>query len=351
MDLQYCEKFGYDKKKLLERLKLVGLSDADYDISSRLQRDIIVPHFSDIVEKFFGRILQHPEFSSRLSSPELIKKEKQNQSKYLLSLGMGFDSLNYFEDRLRAGVENSSAELPISLYSCAFNVLVQSIIDCFPETIKSDPKDYDAFVRFLMKITTLDMSLTIDTSFTHQLKSFEQSLDGMQVLASHLEKHAVTDSLTGMINHEHVFSELKKAMSQAQAEEYALCIVMADIDHFKSVNDNHGHLAGDGVLKEVAKRIKSSLRGFDVVGRYGGEEFLLVLHKANIDTARMVAERIRSRIAATPIDLSSALLDVTISMGVAMVKPDEDVNSLVERADRALYNAKENGRNQVALAE
>jgi diguanylate cyclase (GGDEF)-like protein len=126
---------------------------------------------------------------------------------------------------------------------------------------------------------------------------------------------------------------------------------MADIDHFKNVNDTYGHLAGDGVLKEVAARIKNSLRGFDVVGRYGGEEFLLILHKADLATARMVAERIRSRIVATPIDLPSALLDITISMGVAMAKSDEDVNSLVERADKALYNAKENGRDQVSLAE
>lgn len=351
MDLQYCEKFGYDKKKLQERLKLVGLSDADYDISGRLQREIVVPHFSRIVDQFFSRILQHPEISQRLSSQDSIKQEKENQSKYLLSLGMGFDSLNYFEHRLRVGVAHSTAQLPISLYTCALNLLMQSIIDNFPDGIKKDPVEYDAFVRYLLKIMTLDMSLAIDISFTHQLKSFEQSLDGMQVLASHLEKHAVTDSLTGMINHEHVFSELKKAMSQAQSEEYPLCIVMADIDHFKSVNDTHGHLAGDGVLKEVAKRIKGSLRGFDVVGRYGGEEFMLILHKADLANARMVAERIRSRIAATPIDLQDALLDVTISMGVAMAQTDEDVNSLVERADKALYNAKENGRNQVALAE
>jgi len=144
---------------------------------------------------------------------------------------------------------------------------------------------------------------------------------------------------------------LRNALTKSQAEQAPLCIVMADIDHFKSVNDNYGHLAGDGVLKEVAKRIKNSLRGFDIVGRYGGEEFLLILHHAELPTARMVAERIRSRIAATPIDLAAEILDVTISMGVAMAKPDEAVNSLVERADKALYNAKENGRNQVVLAE
>ncbi|MCI0505369.1 MAG: diguanylate cyclase [Gammaproteobacteria bacterium] len=351
MDLQYCEKFGYDKSRVDERLVLVGLSEKDHAIAGRLQQEVIVPKFNAIVDQFFSRMLQNPEVKKLLHNPELIKIERVNQSKFLLSLGMGFDSLNYFEDRLRVGVSHSAAGLPISLYICAFQLLIQTIIDNFPATVRSNIDDYQAFMRFLLKITTLDMSLAIDTCFINQLKSFEQSLDGMQVLASHLEKHAVTDSLTGMTNHEHVFNELQQAINKAHTEESPLCVIMADIDHFKSVNDNYGHLAGDGVLKEVAKRIKNSLRGFDIVGRYGGEEFLLILTRADLQTARMVAERIRSRIAATPIDLPEGLLDITISMGVAMVQTEEAVNSLVDRADRALYNAKHNGRNQVALAE
>ena len=110
-------------------------------------------------------------------------------------------------------------------------------------------------------------------------------------------------------------------------------------------------MAGDGVLKEVATRIKSSLRNFDTVGRYGGEEFLLILNNANLSTAKAVAERIRSRIVATPIDLPEVLLDVTISMGMALAEKGDSTESLVERADKALYNAKNNGRNQVAVAE
>ena len=351
MELQYCEKFGYDKSKVNERLALVGLSDADHTTAGRIQQEVIVPRFNAIVDLFFDQLLKISDARQMLHSDELLSAERKNQSRFLLSLGMGFDSLSYFEDRLRVGVAHSAAGLPISLYICSFQLLIQSIIENFPDTLRNNIDDYRTFTRFLMKISTLDMSLAIDTCFINQLKSFEQSLDGMQVLASHLEKHAVTDSLTGMVNHEHVFSELQQAIIKTQAEQAPLCIVMADIDHFKSVNDNHGHLAGDGVLKEVASRIKNSLRGFDIVGRYGGEEFLLILNRADLQTARMVAERIRSRIAATPIDLPETLLDVTISMGVAMVKPDEDVNSLVERADKALYNAKENGRNQVALAE
>jgi diguanylate cyclase (GGDEF)-like protein len=351
MDLQYCEKFGYDKARIEERLALVGLTEKDHTVAGRLQQEVIVPKFNAIVDQFFGRLMLNPEVKKILPSADAVKSERVNQSKFLLSLGMGFDSLGYFEDRLRVGVAHSSAGLPISLYICAFQLLIQTVIDNFPAAVRNNVDDYQTFTRFLLKITTLDMSLAIDTCFINQLKSFEQSLDGMQVLASHLEKHAVTDSLTGMINHEHVFNKLQQAINKAHADESPLCIIMADIDHFKSVNDTYGHLAGDGVLKEVAKRIKNSLRGFDIVGRYGGEEFLLILNRADLQTARMVAERIRSRIAATPIDLPEGLLDVTISMGVAMVEADEAVNSLVERADRALYNAKENGRNQVALAE
>ena len=351
MDLQYCEKFGYDQQKLDQRLELIGLTNRDHDISSRLQREVIVPKFNNIVDQYFKRLQTNPEFLKVLSNKQLISDERQNQSRYLLSLGIGFDSLNYTEHRLQIGVNQSSMGISISMYLCTFNLLAQTIIDNFSDSIRNNSVDYKVFADFVYKIVTLDMSLAIDTCYMHQLKSFEQSLDGMQLLASHLEKHAVTDSLTGMINHEHVISELQKAVSTAQLEQFSLCVVMADIDHFKSVNDNYGHLAGDGVLKEVAKRIKNSLRGFDIVGRYGGEEFLLILHRAELATARMVAERIRSRIAATPFDLPEALLDVTISMGVAMAKPDESVNSLIERADKALYNAKENGRNQVVLAK
>jgi diguanylate cyclase (GGDEF)-like protein len=351
MDLRYCEKFGYDQRKVVERLALVGLVEQDHEMGARLQREVIVPRFGEIVDRFFTLLLENPDAKSLLSDSTRIKEERQNQSRYLLSLGVGFDSLGYFEHRLRIGAAHSSAGLPISLYIASFQLLIQTVMDFFPDALRNNVDDYQTFTRFLLKISALDMSLAIDTCFTNQLKSFEQSLDGMQVLASHLEKHAVTDSLTGMVNHEHIFSELQQCIHKASAEDSSLCIIMADIDHFKKVNDTYGHLAGDGVLKEVAKRIKNSLRGFDIVGRYGGEEFLLVLNRADLPTARMVAERIRSRIAATPIDLPEALLDVTISMGVATVQPDEDVNSLVERADRALYNAKENGRNQVALAE
>jgi len=351
MEFQYCEKFGFDKRKVAERLAMVGLSRQDHEIAARLQREVIVPGFKHIVAAFFQQLLDLEEARNILNDMDLIVIERENQTQYLLSLGVAFDSLNYFEQRLRVGVKHAPAGLSISLYIGAYRLMMQTIIDNIPDKIRKNNNDYQAFVAFLLKVSALDMSLAIDTCHLYQIKSFEQSLGGMQVLATHLEQQAITDSLTGMINHEHVFSELAKSLESARLQDTPLCIVMADLDYFKKVNDTHGHLAGDGVLKEVANRIKKSLRGFDIVGRYGGEEFLLILNRADLATARMVAERIRSRIVATPIDLPDVLLDVTISMGVAMARSDENVPSLVERADKALYHAKENGRNQVALAE
>ena len=109
MELQYCEKFGYDKSKVEERLALVGLSEADHTIAGRLQQEVIVPRFNAIVDVFFDRLLQISEVRKMLHSDELVNSERKNQSKFLLSLGMGFDSLSYFEDRLRVGVAHSAA--------------------------------------------------------------------------------------------------------------------------------------------------------------------------------------------------------------------------------------------------
>ena len=124
---------------------------------------------------------------------------------------------------------------------------------------------------------------------------------------------------------------------------------MADLDFFKKVNDNYGHQAGDTVLEETSIRIKSSLRDFDLVGRYGGEEFMILLVDSTMDTAAMVAERIRRKIGDIPMQISDREITVTVSMGIAAAGANDSVESLVERADKALYNAKHGGRNQVSF--
>ena len=124
--------------------------------------------------------------------------------------------------------------------------------------------------------------------------------------------------------------------------------VMIDIDHFKSINDNHGHLGGDEVLREASRRLKACLRTYDVIGRYGGEEFLVVLPQTDLASAGLVAERMRLAIRETPFDVEGKTIQVTASFGAAQSEDaDEDVEKVLRRADDGLYRAKEGGRDRV----
>jgi diguanylate cyclase (GGDEF)-like protein len=127
-------------------------------------------------------------------------------------------------------------------------------------------------------------------------------------------------------------------------------VLMLDIDYFKQVNDRYGHACGDEVLREVAQRCRKNTREVDVLGRYGGEEFVIVLANVSYSPAHLVAERLRAYVTATPVKTTSGSIPVTISIGLALLdEATTTLEALVQRADGALYNAKRNGRNRVEV--
>lgn len=165
---------------------------------------------------------------------------------------------------------------------------------------------------------------------------------------------AITDGLTGISNRRAIFERLRGEIFRAGRENSTFCLIMLDIDHFKKVNDTYGHGAGDKVLVEIVNRIKSELRPHDDIGRYGGEEFLVGISKADSKISRIIAERLRKCICERPFQVEDRKIDVSISLGVVDFMPskDHDINDLLEgmikAADIALYKAKEAGRNRVA---
>ncbi len=161
---------------------------------------------------------------------------------------------------------------------------------------------------------------------------------------AHIEQIAITDELTGLFNRRHLLSRFTQEFEQGKRMQTDLSCIIVDIDHFKSVNDEHGHLAGDDVLKEIAKLFKGIVRAYDIVGRYGGEEFLVILPDSNLEQAWNFAERMRMKVKETMI----ADVAVTISLGVTSLQEgDSSIDDLIKRSDSALYAAKNTGRDRV----
>ncbi len=182
-----------------------------------------------------------------------------------------------------------------------------------------------------------------------QLKSLQDELRRKNRQLSEL---AQLDSLTGIANRHCFFESLERELGRAQRQGSPLTLGMIDIDHFKRVNDDCGHLCGDQALVRTAELLKGGLRNYDLLGRYGGEEFAAVFVDSGVDVAMMIAERCRRRVAESPFALDGRELNITVSIGLAFAsEPVPGMSTeLISRADEALYMAKHRGRNQVVLA-
>jgi len=179
-----------------------------------------------------------------------------------------------------------------------------------------------------------------------------------QLLAAReaLREQATRDGLTGLLNRNAILEMLHKELARAAREDHALSVLMVDLDRFKQVNDTRGHAAGDAVLRESARRMRDAVRGYDSVGRYGGEEFLIVLPGCDGENACIQAERVRETFASSPFVAGPVSLRVTCSIGASSrMHPrggscSEEDNDMLREADLALYQAKNEGRDRVARA-
>lgn len=171
----------------------------------------------------------------------------------------------------------------------------------------------------------------------------EQLAEGREALrfnASH-------DPLLQFWNRTAILDLLSSELGRAKRLQSPLCVFFVDLDFFKSVNDSHGHLVGDEVLHRVAEKVSSALREYDHVGRFGGDEFLVVLPNCTSEAAREVAERVRQHVGSDPIAIASTQVRITTSIGVAQWSSGQDLSDLIFRADVAMYRAKQKGRNRV----
>jgi diguanylate cyclase (GGDEF)-like protein len=184
----------------------------------------------------------------------------------------------------------------------------------------------------------------------HRCLAWQARLEGLSAQVGELQRLSSTDGLTGVHNHRHFQERLREEFRRAQRYDDALSLILLDLDHFKDVNDRHGHAAGDGVLREVAGALQRGVRETDLVARYGGEEFAVLLPRTHLTGALTVAERVRRELRALRLGPDGALR-VTASLGVSSF-PHRSVltpEQLLLTADEALYRAKHEGRDRICL--
>jgi two-component system cell cycle response regulator len=218
----------------------------------------------------------------------------------------------------------------------------------------ADPADHSRLVRgleigvndFLIRPIDRNEMLARVRTQVRRRRYTERLRDNVQMSI----EMAITDALTGLHNRRYMESHLSTLVEQAGLRGKPLSVLVLDIDYFKSVNDTHGHDAGDDVLREFAQRLKKSIRGIDLACRYGGEEFVVVMPETDMAVATVVAERLRRRIACEPFPVGGGTnaVEITISIGLAArALANDTAANVLKRADQALYRAKRDGRNRV----
>jgi diguanylate cyclase (GGDEF)-like protein len=212
-------------------------------------------------------------------------------------------------------------------------------------------RDFEATKLSLMHMGVLAIALPGCVILSKQVRRLYRSLYMVSVKMESIEEHARRDELTGCFNRRYMMAALQQQKHLADSSDQSLCLAVIDLDHFKCINDEVGHLAGDEVLRAFSKLAQQSVRLEDVFGRYGGEEFLLLLPDVELLSALNTIERIRS-LTETRLGIITKLeRKVTVSIGLTQYISGESVLDLFARADEAMYMAKKGGRNQVVVVE
>jgi diguanylate cyclase (GGDEF)-like protein len=190
----------------------------------------------------------------------------------------------------------------------------------------------------------LDRHMVLKEAFQN-VESINQELEETN---KQLEKIARYDTLSGLLNRTSLFTAMDTEIDRAIRTKAKLSGIMIDIDNFKTINDTYGHLHGDRVIAEIGRRLQAMLRKYDLAGRYGGEEFFIILPNSVLHQAYLIAERFRKRLVESPFDLSGHAVVVTASFGIAELRETESRESWISRCDMQLYRAKAAGRNRVS---
>lgn len=282
-----------------------------------------------IFDQFYNHLMEFRETKDYFQDQRVIDRLKHKQLQYFEKLLSGQYDREYLLSRLSIGYTHVQLNIVPLWYIGAYSIYIDEI----RKIVKKSAKDAQRTMRSLLKVILLDIVLTLESYHFVKYRLQEE-----------LKKLAVTDDLTGIFNRRKLEEVLQYEMDRSIRQKTYLSMLMIDIDHFKKVNDLHGHDVGDDVLMSLAKLMNGGLRETDYLIRYGGEEFIICLPGTSLEIATTVAERLRKKVEDHPFRTVGY---ITVSIGVAGYDRADNKDTLLKRADEKLYEAKKEGRNQV----
>ncbi|GHU79930.1 hypothetical protein FACS1894191_3900 [Clostridia bacterium] len=303
--------------------------------------------FALIITNFFFyiNVLRHDLFDlaprARSATLDMIR-----DGFVFLDEQMNYTSSNEIALSLFPGLRKLGRGMPITnleawpkeLESLDVNSMYKNIQFSLPDADDQDARVFNAWVRVVRNGGKILGIIILIQDITDNIR-----------LMKHLESDACTDGLTGLFNRKHFMELVSMQLKRAKREGSPSCVLLFDLDFFKKVNDVHGHLAGDEVLRFVADQVKRTLRAYDIVARYGGEEFVVFLADTDSGAAVHLAERIRENIASSLCVYEDVAIPVTCSIGVTEAVGDISIDDILKKADQAMYQAKGSGRNRVCV--
>ncbi len=286
----------------------------------------------------------------------LLRSDEQSQPNLLITWGMGNQSLEWSELEQSPGLVGSLLREPRFLSRSVLSSMERGPLerdlglrDCLAEPLAGEGKDLGVLIVANKHTPYLDEDSALCNAVAVQVVAAVEK--SRQLVVTRHE--ATTDAMTGLYNYRFLIGYLDQQVNVAERADSNLSILMLDLDHFKSVNDSYGHLAGDAVLRAVSNLVVDTIRKSDLAARYGGEEFVVVMSNTGSEEAQLVAEKIRQAVAGLSVKLDQGVtVEVTISIGgVSFPEGTRGARNLLDLADRALYQAKRDGRNRVEFLD
>ncbi len=351
----------YDKKYIQETIKEYGIQD-EYIKDKYVFEELLVENVSDgkILELInytniegYKIVGEFPEKSLIIEMPLLLRGEiPAGKLVFIENLAPLYNS--YIKEFLNLSVYNFILTFLISFIVYMAIRRVVAGIELIKDIAESFQKGNFSKIEYLEKEVTREKSRDEIYSLKHSIlimgERLKELIDEIKTERDKLQEIAYIDHLTGLYNRRFFFEHVKIIIENAKRYRNIFTIVIFDIDNFKHINDNYGHDVGDKVLKEFANILKTSVRSSDIVSRFGGEEFVLILQNSDAENSFHVAERIRKQFSQKKFKVNDKYISTTVSGGISTYREEiEDIDQMIKEADIALYEAKKTGKNKIII--